>query len=399
MAKVAEASSIVNLSFLGAVSMGCLKGFSYYTELIAKTLAPLAISGALALAFILVYIRNKALSVPKQKAILLQNKILQAFLVLTYTVLPGVSSSIFQAFPCDTLDDGTSWLMADYSLSCDTPMHKLMVLYSLAMTVVYPIGVPVLYSTVLARNSHKLNPAAGKKFPPHISLAAREQNAIELEGMSFLYKQYRPSMWWYELFETARRLAGTVSQISLALLLRGHELYFLYKLAVYCLSASGLTACKPFLDSQANDLGFASLMLNYLTLFGALFIKIDIFKESRASSARLVMSIVLVTLNMCVVSMAVRMLLKIRAAVRSTSLQQSAYTLLNSMSPKNWGSSSPSSSQHPKRRPQKKWIPDDKGMMVVDDSNSGELNTGTEVMTPSAPNTPLTEYGVKGQIL
>jgi hypothetical protein len=129
-------------------------------------------------------------------------------------------------------------------------------------------------------------------------------------------------------------------------------------------------------------------------------LQIDISKEIRASSARLVMSIVLVTLNMCVVSMAVRMvLLKIRAALRSTALQQSAYTLLNSMSPKNWGSSSPSSSQHPKRRPQKKWIPDDKGMMVVDDSNSGELNTGTEVMTPSAPNTPLTEYGVKGQIL
>jgi hypothetical protein len=123
-------------------------------------------------------------------------------------VLPGVSSSIFQAFPCDTLDDGTPWLMADYSLSCDTPMHKLMVLYSLAMTVVYPIGVPVLYSTVLASNRHKLNPAAGKKFPPHLSLAAREQNAIELEGKSFLYKQYRPSMWWYELFETARRLVS-----------------------------------------------------------------------------------------------------------------------------------------------------------------------------------------------
>jgi hypothetical protein len=32
--------------------------------------------------------------------------------------------------------------------------------------------------------------------------------------------------------------------------------------------------CKPFLDSQANDLGFASLMLNYLTLFAALYIKV-----------------------------------------------------------------------------------------------------------------------------
>jgi hypothetical protein len=32
--------------------------------------------------------------------------------------------------------------------------------------------------------------------------------------------------------------------------------------------------CKPFLDSQANDLGFASLMLNYLTLFAALYMKV-----------------------------------------------------------------------------------------------------------------------------
>jgi hypothetical protein len=88
------------------------------------------------------------------------------------------------------------------------------------MVVVYPIGVPVLYSTVLASNKHRLNPAGGKKYPPHLSLAAREQYAVELEGLSFLYQQYRPSMWWYELFETARRLVSithcTVYHISCA---------------------------------------------------------------------------------------------------------------------------------------------------------------------------------------
>jgi hypothetical protein len=100
--------------------------------------------------------------------------------------------------------------MADYSLSCQVPLHKLMVYFAYAMVVVYPIGVPVLYSTVLASNKHRLNPAGGKKYPPHLSLAAREQYAVELEGLSFLYQQYRPSMWWYELFETARRLVSTV---------------------------------------------------------------------------------------------------------------------------------------------------------------------------------------------
>jgi hypothetical protein len=54
------------------------------------------------------------------------------------------------------------YLAADHSIECDTRRHRFMQLYAGAFILVYPIGIPTLYSCVLYRNRKILNPEAKK---------------------------------------------------------------------------------------------------------------------------------------------------------------------------------------------------------------------------------------------
>jgi hypothetical protein len=66
-----------------------------------------------------------------------------------------------------------------------------------------------MYSVILWCNRSVLNSARHKAMPLHLSLAARSAQDTELTGVAFLYKQYKPDVcWWFELFETARRLVS-----------------------------------------------------------------------------------------------------------------------------------------------------------------------------------------------
>jgi hypothetical protein len=130
-------------------------------------------------------------------------------------------------------------------------------------------------------------------------------------------------------------------------------------------------------------------------------LQLDVSKESHAGNGRLAMSIVLVTLNLFVISMAVRMALyKIRAALQSSSVQQSAYTLLNAMSPKNWPSptNSPASSKHPRKRAAQKLTIGEKGLLVTDD-NSCTTQHDLSSTTVSEPKTANADDETKSQPL
>ena len=242
---------VVNLNFLESFSFDCLAGVNFYSELLAKTLAPLALS----LVFALIYyaFRNKE-SVEWNEALL--SRLNYGFLLLTYTVLPGVSSAIFRAFPCDEFDTGDKLLRADYSVDCESNEYKAFVLYGVIMIFVYPIGIPAFYGITLWKNRKEIDPILPLVLPsslthkseedPEKMLAVREEmkkiqdkskkrmsdidyvgeeghyfkledqvyprtnyhivlkllwraKRTNLEAYAFLFEAYTPHAWWYEL--------------------------------------------------------------------------------------------------------------------------------------------------------------------------------------------------------
>jgi hypothetical protein len=68
-----------------------------------------------------------------------------------YVFLPVASRVVFGIFACETFDDGTIMLVADYSLSCSDERYMSYRFFSIAMLFVWPVGVPLAFTGLLAR--------------------------------------------------------------------------------------------------------------------------------------------------------------------------------------------------------------------------------------------------------
>ena len=111
---------------------------------------------------------------------------------------PPASLSTFhrQAFICDDFDDGSSYLRADYKISCDdddeySPVFRL----AWAAITVYCIGVPLMYALLLASARNAI--LSGR--PSTLSKA-----------LSFLHRDAKPRAYWWEIAETASKAERVV---------------------------------------------------------------------------------------------------------------------------------------------------------------------------------------------
>jgi hypothetical protein len=120
-----------------------------------------------------------------------------AAIAVTFLVVTAATTTIFKVFPCDEFDNGDVYLRADYSIRCDSG-QQAWALYGILMILVYPVGVLCLYSGLLWRNKARIRES--------VDVRARDE---ALKGMAFLFDSYKPEFWWFEVFETSRRLAMT----------------------------------------------------------------------------------------------------------------------------------------------------------------------------------------------
>ena len=138
-----------------------------------------------------------------------------AVLLVAFVVYSPVSYRIFQTFGCDELDDGETYLRADYSLSCLTTRHSWYTVYALIMVGVYPIGITTAFAILLVSHRHDLvKPDRG--------------TMLHLKPLIGVWAAYKPSRYYYEVVECGRRIALTAiaalvlpdskAQISMALL-------------------------------------------------------------------------------------------------------------------------------------------------------------------------------------
>lgn len=72
----------------------------------------------------------------------------------------------FSALVCDdSFEDGSSYLRADYSISCHAANRAGWVLYAVVAICVYPIGIPCMYMAVLWRRRKEINPSGPVRGP------------------------------------------------------------------------------------------------------------------------------------------------------------------------------------------------------------------------------------------
>ena len=205
--------SLTLLNITSILPLECWMPYSHFNHLIFSCIAPLLLSAVIALSCIVrrahMFSHATKHSTTKeddeQAAIILRREFdrhLYLFLLLTFVVLPTTSTTILRTFACQSFENGGEWLVADFSLECGTPVHQGHCLFAGLMTLVYPVGVPMLYFVLLFRVRSLINPAEGERSRG-LTLRANDKR---LSSLGFLFTYYEPSCWYWEMVRVLNQL-------------------------------------------------------------------------------------------------------------------------------------------------------------------------------------------------
>lgn len=274
--------NVFNFDLSWIVSAGCVIDIDYHGRLLISTIGPiiaiLFLGGTYATA---VSINRGNLETLQ----MIRNKHVSMVVLLTFFVYTSVSSTVFQAFACEELDDGNIYLRADYRIKCDSSQHKAYQVYAGFMVVLYIAGIPAFYGALLFRDRDILKHAE-----------ADRQTTARVTSTSHLWTPYKPSVFYYEVVECGRRvlLAGvvvfiypnTAAQIAITLMMA----------AVFTMISESLAPYASRWDTWVNRMGHVVVAVS---MYVALLLKVDVSDE-RANSQRIFEG-VLVTVHGCMI--------------------------------------------------------------------------------------------------
>jgi hypothetical protein len=306
----AGALQLLSLRLSSLLSLDCWSsgGFSFFDELLARTLLPVLVGVALVLAYLppLWRARSDAGERARTAQALLSWVVLSCFFFF-----PSASTAVLQTFDRDDdFDGGDCWLKADYSLSCraDDATYGWFRAYATLMVLVFPVGIPVFFFLLTWLHKRDIRESADEalaarssssptlamraaddaldarvvqlRLPENRVAASRLSREVqrrsvieaarrkpELYGVVSLFEAYRPELWWWECVECVRRLLlsavlalawpGTARQVAAAMLV--------------CMAfLLGYTWARPYLSPAHNTFVSAAQWALLLQLFGCL---------------------------------------------------------------------------------------------------------------------------------
>jgi hypothetical protein len=211
--------AIVNLDFFSSAGVSCTRSYDFIDYLLIMTLAPFVVLLMLYSLYLLqtsCYLlhcpgRHRGGGGDTENLKKKHHKIVSSYLTVALMflsfILPGICISIFQTFVCVDLDsrdlvsDSQKYLSVDYSLSCTSERYLWGYSYAIAMVFVYPVGVPLFYFYLMYRKRHILL----HRDEAEIS----EEDLSSIEPLAFLFDDYSPEFWYWEIIETFRKVSLT----------------------------------------------------------------------------------------------------------------------------------------------------------------------------------------------
>eukprot|EP00752_Nemacystus_decipiens_P005317 g4823.t1 len=190
-----SAIDVVNFDLGSVLSAGCLwSNMDFHDRLLVNTLGPLVVVGLLGITYLIAMYRSSAAG---SDAVVdkIRYRHQTVLLLVTFLIYSSVSSTVFQTFACEKLDDGGDYLRADYNIQCTDAKHKSFEVYAGIMIFVYPVGIPLLYAILLFQRRDVLANAGADK--------TRAQSIVGL------WEPYRPERFYYEVVECGRRIMLT----------------------------------------------------------------------------------------------------------------------------------------------------------------------------------------------
>jgi hypothetical protein len=191
------------VNFAGLMgSPQCYTKFDYVDRMVLMTVAPLVVSVLLAVVGIF-----HATSLAPEKRTDIRRRYVSCFLMLTYLVLPSVSTITFGMFTCVSVDPSRVdpnmplFMLNDYSIACNSSRYYFGFVWAIIGILVYPAGVTTLYLVVLYMNrdmiKHKDDPSVlTRRVSTHSVRDFLRSIGYEIE---FLHRSYKGKFWYWEV--------------------------------------------------------------------------------------------------------------------------------------------------------------------------------------------------------
>ena len=272
--------AVFNFTLLDIHSVACVATANYIDKFLFMTVTPLLLVGML----VTLHMLTKKLGIAKGSigSVSFVSKIIFTMLFCLY---PSICNTTLRMFSCRTLADESSWLKAQYSISCarDFPISSWMFGdtmtmgfyrdFALVMTIIYPICVPLLFFFSLSRNREKLYEPLDPLEPivrDSDGDIVRRPHAVTKQYLGMLYISYSSKYYWWESVELVRKLSLTGIIIFIAP-------DTAMQLAAGCLMALTATLLysefKPYLYGEDDMLQLLCQLSIFCTMFAGLLIK------------------------------------------------------------------------------------------------------------------------------
>ena len=272
---------MLNFDLSWVVSPGCFMNYDFYDRLLTTTIGPLVVMGLMGVTYTIAARRNRTSAIALQTV---RQKHASVALLIIFFVYSNVSSVVFQTFSCDSLDDGKSYLRADYSIECYNKKHAAYKIYASVMIFVYPIGIPALFAGLLFRNRQVLQDENSSKED---LLAKSTEN---------LWKPYKPSRFYYEVIECIRRIMLTGVVVFIYPDSAAQVAITLAMAFVFFITAEILAPYESQWDTWISRAGHALIATS---MYLALLLKVDVSDEE--SDSQKTFEIILVAAHACMV--------------------------------------------------------------------------------------------------
>ena len=272
--------SFINVDIGFLISASCFLAPNFFGRLLFSTIMPIVVLLVLRGCYVVAKRRNVSSA---EGLRVVKNKHISAALFVVFFVYASVSFTVLSAFKCEELDNGVSYLRADYSLTCSGALYSGFTIYATCMVFVYPIGIPLFVACWLFKNQ--------------VDLQKPDRETKEhLEPFSNVWAAYKPSRFFFEAVEFGRRLAltgvavfvlpGSAAQVAIVLLLA----------VVFVFVSESLSPFEKKIDMGLYRWGNGIILGS---MYVALLVKVDLSEED--SEALSAFAIVLIAANVFMV--------------------------------------------------------------------------------------------------
>eukprot|EP00939_MAST-03C_sp_MAST-3C-sp1_P003437 g3437.t1 len=135
------------------------------------------------------------------------DSIWQMSYLVPFLVYPLNCNFISSMFMCEELEDGVSYLKADYEVVCFDEVHMSNILMATPFLVLYPLGIPLYFGWSIYTSRDSLFDQAGTRDEEGRPC---EPQLVTKKKMGFLYVSYKPYAPYFECLELMRKFFFTV---------------------------------------------------------------------------------------------------------------------------------------------------------------------------------------------